>query len=71
MEQASARFQLDSAVAEYAEILRDSYWAQDGNLRDVRTLTERVISMLPNDPDVAEFATLVTRAMQIEEDAIS
>ena len=71
MEEASPRFQLDSAVAEYAEILRDSYWAQDGTLRDVRNLTQRVIMMLPNDPDVAEFARLVAQAMQIEEDTLS
>ncbi len=71
MEEASARFQLDSAVAEYAEILRDSYWAQDGTLKDVRNLTQRVIMMLPNDPDVAEFARLVAQAMQIEEDTLS
>ncbi|PKB72055.1 MAG: hypothetical protein BZY87_02275 [SAR202 cluster bacterium Io17-Chloro-G6] len=71
VEQASARFQLDAAVAEYAEILRDSYWALDGNLKDVRALTQRVSSMLPNDPDVAEFAMLVTRAMQIEEGDVS
>ena len=66
-EQASARFQLASAVAEYAEILRDSYWALDGSLEDVRALTQRVTRMLPNDPDVAEFAMLVSQAMQIEE----
>ena len=71
MEQASARFQLDSAVAEYAEILRDSYWAQEGSLKDVRALTQRVSSMLPDDLDVAEFAMLVTRAMQIEEGDVS
>ena len=71
MEQASARFQLDSAVAEYAEILRDSYWAQDGSLEDVRALTQLVSIMLPDDPDVAEFAMLVTRAMQIEDGDVS
>ena len=71
VEQASARFQLASAVAEYAEILRDSYWAQDGSLRSVRALIQRVSSLLPNDPDVAEFAMLVSRAMEIEEGDVS
>ena len=66
LDQTSARFQLDSAVAEYAEILRDSYWAQDGSLEDVTALIQRVREMLPDDPDVSEFAALVTRAMQIE-----
>ena len=71
VEQASARFQLDSAVAEYAEILRDSYWAQDGSLEDVRTLIQRVSSMLPDDPDVSEFALLVTRALQVAGEDVS
>ena len=67
-DEASPRFQLDSAVAEYAEILRDSYWAQDGDLRCVRTLIKRVSSILPEDQDVAEFAMLVNMAMRIEKD---
>ena len=67
MEQASAQFQLDTAVAEDAEILRDSYWAQDGSPKDVRALTQHVSRLLPNDPDVAEFARLVTRAIEIQE----
>ena len=71
MDEASARFQLASVVAEYAEILRDSYWAQDGSLADVVALTQRVSTMLPDDPDVAEFAMLVARAMQIEDGEIS
>src|SRR5262249_13938748 len=29
------RFRLDAAVAEFAEILRGSYWAKDGKLADV------------------------------------
>ena len=67
-DEASPRFQLDSAVAEYAEILRDSYWAQDGDLRCVRTLIKRVSSILPEDQDAAEFAMLVNMAMRIEKD---
>ena len=61
MEQASARFQLDTVVAEYAEILRDSHWTQNGSLKDVRALTQHVNRLLPNDPDVAEFGRLATR----------
>ena len=64
--EASARFQLDSAVAEYAEILRDSYWAQDGSLAEVRNLVRRVTDMLPGDPDVSEFAVLVNQTMGIK-----
>jgi len=64
-EETTPRFQLDAAVAEYAEILRESYWAQEGSLTDVRVLARRVSALLPDDPDVTEFALLVTRAEQI------
>ena len=39
--------------------------------RSVRALIQRVSSLLPNDPDVAEFAMLVSRAMEIEEGDVS
>jgi len=64
-EEASPRFQLDAAVVEYAEILRESYWAQDSSLEDVRTLARQVSQLLPDDPDVTEFANLVTQAARI------
>ena len=63
---ASPRLQLAAAVAEYAEILRASYWAQGGNLSNLATLSQRVRRLLPQDPDVAEFAELVTRAENIK-----
>ena len=65
MDDASPRFQLDAAVAEYAEILRESYWAQESTLHEVSVLAQRVSELLPDDPDVAEFADLVTRAEAI------
>ena len=55
-------FQFDAVVAEYAEILRESYWAQDGNLEEVRNAARRVSALLPDDPDVAEFVQLAERA---------
>ena len=65
--EASIRFQLDAVVAEYAEILRDSYWAQDSSLEDVAWETRRIAEYLPHDPDVAEFASLVERAASLYE----
>ena len=64
--QASARFQLAAVVAEYAEILRESYWAQDGSLERVASEATRVREALPGDIDVAEFVDLVTRAYQLK-----
>jgi Ca-activated chloride channel family protein len=64
-EATSPRFQLAAAVAEYAEILRQSYWAKGDNLENVQGLAQRVKQALPNDADVAEFAQLVSRASQL------
>jgi len=64
---ASMRFQLDAVVAEYAEILRQSYWAKDSSLEDVAWEARRIAEYLPHDPDVAEFVSLVERASRMVE----
>ena len=65
-EDSSPRFQFAATVAEYAEILRESYWAQDGSLEDVLTMAERVQGLLAGDSEVAEFVGLVAQAKLIE-----
>jgi Ca-activated chloride channel family protein len=62
---ASPYFQCSVVVAEYAEILRDSYWAQGSTLAGVLEEAERVSRLLPNDPDINEFVDLVRRASRI------
>jgi len=62
---ASPRFKLAVAAAEYAEILRNSYWAKGSSLESVQGLAQRVRQALPNDKDVAEFAQLVSRVSQL------
>ncbi|MBI4768890.1 MAG: von Willebrand factor type A domain-containing protein [Chloroflexi bacterium] len=64
-EAASLRYQLDAVVAQYAEVLRRSPWADDTTLSDLRVRAERLAAQLPQDPDVAEFAALVARASQL------
>ena len=61
-DEASARFQFAAAVAEYAEILRESYWAQDSSLEAVLSLARRAGAALADDLDVAEFVWLVAQA---------
>ncbi len=65
-ENAPARYQLSAVVAEYAEILRDSYWAREGSLEDVVAEAERLRRLLPDDSDVAEFAALTVQAERIQ-----
>lgn len=62
---ASPYFQCSVVVSEYAEILRDSYWAQGSTLAGVLEEAERVSRLLPNDPDLSEFVDLVRRANRI------
>ena len=70
-EEASPRFQLNAAVAEYAEILRESYWAQDGSLQQEGEMARRIKGLLDGDQDVEEFADLVTQAERIAVDSAS
>ena len=66
LEEASPRFQMAAVVAEYAEILRESYWAQDGSLGAVIEQARRVQQLLPEEIDLAEFADLVVRTERIQ-----
>ena len=66
LEQTSPRFQMAAVVAEYAEILRESYWAQEGNLEDVVSEARRIQMLLPEEIDFAEFTDLVVRTERIQ-----
>ncbi|MDY7079033.1 MAG: von Willebrand factor type A domain-containing protein [Chloroflexota bacterium] len=63
----SVRFQLDAVVAEYAEILRESYWARESSMEDVAWEARRIAEYLPHDEDVAEFVSLAERASRLGE----
>jgi Ca-activated chloride channel family protein len=60
-EDAAPRFRLDAAVAEFAEILRGSYWAKEGRLADVLAVARSAARSL-NDDATAEFVSLVEKA---------
>jgi Ca-activated chloride channel family protein len=62
---AAPYFQNAVVVAEYAEVLRGSYWAGGNTLAGVLEEAERVAELLPGDPDVAEFLDLVRQASRI------
>ncbi len=65
-DEASPRFQWDVVVAEAAEILRESYWAQGSTLAGVVEEATRVAKLLPDDPDVVEFVELMKSAATME-----
>ncbi len=62
---ASPTFQCSVVVAEYAEVLRGSFWAESNTLAGVLEEAERVAELLPHDADMAEFVELVKQAAQI------
>ncbi len=60
-------FQMTAVVAQYAEILRQSYWVKDAGitLEDVARDAQRIAEYLPRDEDVQEFAQLATEAIDL------
>jgi len=62
---ADPHFQWSVVVAEYAEILRDSYWAEDSSLDAVYKEAQWVSEYLPRDEDVSEFVELVRKARRL------
>ena len=65
-ESTSPRFQLSAVVAEYAELLRGSYWAQEGSLERVAQEAQRIQTLTEWEPEVTEFTALTARAASIE-----
>ena len=68
-EETPPTFQLSAVVAEFAEVLRGSYWAREGNLQDVADEARRVQTLLPNMNEVSDFASLAIQAASFEADA--
>lgn len=63
---AAPHFRLAVTVAEFAEQLRESSYAQDRTLRDVLALAENVAADLANDAHVQEFVQLVRQASEVQ-----
>jgi len=66
-ENADVYFQRAVVVAEYAEILKDSYWAEDGSLNVVYHEAQRINEVMPRERDMEEFVDLVGKALEISE----
>ena len=64
-EDASPRYQLAVVVSQYAELLRHSPWATGTSASQLVEHAYRISSLLWDDPEVSEFASLVSRASQI------
>ena len=65
IQSADPTFQMDAAVAEFAEILRHSYWAKDGNLGSARSLADKARRAMDSPKDAVEVVELMDRAEQL------
>jgi Ca-activated chloride channel family protein len=60
-------FQRAVVVAEYAEILKDSYWAKESSIDDVYDEAERISEEFHRDEVMGEFVELVRQARSMRE----
>ncbi|MHC4233461.1 MAG: hypothetical protein ACYSTW_12790, partial [Planctomycetota bacterium] len=58
----SPSFALTTVATEFAEILRESYWAKGASLEDTLLRAQRLSSELPGDADVIELVDLIAKA---------
>lgn len=69
-EAASTEFQMAAAVAEYAEILRQSYWARESRMTDVLALVRRLqdnpLDKGPLAEQMMDFSSLVAQAARLQ-----
>ncbi len=63
---ASTNFRLAAVVAEFAEILKESYWAKGSKLKDVLSLAQEVLNEKKDDADLIELVDLISKAKSHE-----
>ncbi len=61
----SKQFRLAATVAEFAEILRNSYWAKGATLEPVLQQAQTLAGEFKDDADVIELVDLVSKARQL------
>jgi Ca-activated chloride channel family protein len=59
-------FQRVVIVAEYAEILKGSYWAEESSLEDVYSVAARLKDYLYIDDEMEEFIDLIEKAFWLQ-----
>jgi len=53
-------------AAEFAEILRESYWAKESRLSALVPLAEGLVKELPGDAAVKDLATMIKQAADLD-----
>ena len=62
---ADRHFRLAAVAAEFAEVLRESWFVDDQSMRTLRQEAEAVARDFRGDPDVAELARLISAAQRL------
>jgi hypothetical protein len=65
IDDADPSFRMDAAVAEFAEILRHSYWAKDGSLATVSGMATEASRRMGNPEQLREMCRMVNAAWQL------
>ena len=63
---APPRLRAAAVAAEFAEILRESYWARGSALADLLEPVTELVRALPDDPDILELSQMIRRAADLE-----
>ena len=61
-DQAAPRLRAAAVAAEFAEVLRESYWARGSNLADLIPPITHLVSELAADQDIIELSQMIHRA---------
>lgn len=67
----SAGFQLATAVAAFAEVLRDSVFARETRLSDVARLGQNLQQQVPQDDSLREWLQMMSQASQLKQPSAS
>jgi Ca-activated chloride channel family protein len=70
-ESTSPSFQVAVLVAEFAEILRESYWAQEVTIGDLVQVIKSLDSAILQHPEFEEFAQLVQQAESLAKEPVT
>jgi Ca-activated chloride channel family protein len=65
---APVRLRVQAVAAEFAEILRRSFWAKESRLADLVTIADGLAAELPDDQQVRDLATMIRQAADLEDE---
>ena len=68
IDEASTDFRMHAAAAEFAELLRESYWAREGTYSNLAAFAAQLERERPNNQQIIELVDLIRLAGRIKGD---